>query len=72
MLQVQHMEVPRPGVDLELQLHACATATATPDLSRVYDLHHSSQQQQILNSLSEAWDGTRNLMVPSRIVSAAP
>ena len=27
----QHMEVPRPGVELELQLLAYITATATPD-----------------------------------------
>ena len=40
----QHMEVPRPGIKLELQLLAYAIATATPDPSRVCDLHHSSQQ----------------------------
>ena len=43
-----------------------------PDLSLVCDLHHSSRQRQIINPLSEAGDQTRNLMVPSRIVSAAP
>ena len=36
------MEVPRLRVELELQLQAYATATAAPDLSHVYDLHHSS------------------------------
>ena len=30
-------------------------------------LHHSSQQHQILNPLSEARDQTCNLMVPSQI-----
>ena len=30
-LHRQHMEVPRLGVELELQLPACTTATATPD-----------------------------------------
>uniref|UniRef100_A0A8D0MA29 Opalin n=1 Tax=Sus scrofa TaxID=9823 RepID=A0A8D0MA29_PIG len=40
---------------------------ATQDLSCVFDLHHSSQQCQILNPLSEARDRTPNLMVPSRI-----
>ena len=30
---LQHMEVLRLGVKLELQLPACTTATATPDLS---------------------------------------
>ena len=37
-----HVEVPRLRVKLELQLPACATATAAPDPSRVYDLLHSS------------------------------
>ena len=49
-----HMEVPRLGVMLELQLLAYTTATATQDLSRVCDLHHSSWQCQILNPLSGA------------------
>ena len=52
---------------MELQLLAYATATATPDLSLVFDLHHSSWQCQTLNPLSEARDRTRNLMVPSQI-----
>ena len=56
------MEVPRLGVQLELQLTAYATATATPDPSHIYHLHHSSQQHQILNPLSEAADQTRVLM----------
>ena len=46
---------------------AYATATATQDPSRVCDLHHSSRHCWILHPLSEAWDRTRNLMVPSRI-----
>ena len=43
-------------VDSELWLPAYATitATATPDLSHVYDLYHSSWQCWILNPLSEA------------------
>ena len=36
------------------------------------DLHQSSRRRQILNPLSEARDRTRNLMVPSWIVSTAP
>ena len=32
------------------------TATATPDRSCVYELHHSSGQQQILKPLCEARD----------------
>ena len=55
------------GVELELQLPAYATATATQDRSRVYDPHHSSWQHWILNLLSEARDRTSNPMVPSQI-----
>ena len=44
------MEVPRPGVELELQLLAYATATLDP--SCIYELHCSLQQCQILNPLS--------------------
>ena len=39
---LRHMEVPRLGVELGLQLPTYATATATPYLSHVCDLHHSS------------------------------
>ena len=53
------MEVPRlVGVELELQLSAFTTATATRDLSRICNLHHSSWQSQILDPLSEARDQT--------------
>ena len=61
------MEVPRLGVESELQLPVYDTATAMPDLSHACDLYHSSWQQQILNPLNEARDQIRNLMVPSRI-----
>ena len=37
----RHLEVPRLGGDLELQLPAYTTATATQDPSCVCDLHHS-------------------------------
>ena len=57
-----HMEVPRLGEELELQLPAYARATATRAMSRIFDLHHSSQQCQILDPLSEARDHTRVLM----------
>ena len=40
---LKHMEVPRLGVESELQLPVCATATATQCPSHVCDLHHSSQ-----------------------------
>ena len=53
---LRHMEVPRLGVESELQLLACARATATQDPSRICTLHHSSWQCRILNPLSEAQD----------------
>ena len=52
------MEIPRLGVKSELQLLAYTTATATPDLSIIYDLHHSSRKCWILNPLSKARDQT--------------
>ena len=48
------MEVPRLGVESELQRPAYTTATATQDLSHVCDLHHSSWQRRILNPLNKA------------------
>ena len=51
---LQHVEVPRLGVESELHLLAYTTTTATPDLSHLWDLHHSSGQRQILNPLSKA------------------
>ena len=62
-----HMEVPKLGVELELQLPAYTTARAMQDPSCICDLHHSSGQCQILNPLREARDQTCNLTVPSRI-----
>ena len=53
-----HKEVPRPGVKLELQLLACATAPATSDLSHICDSHHSLQQHQVFNPLSKAGNQT--------------
>ena len=57
-LHLWHMKVSRPGVESELQLLAYTTAPATPDPSRICKLHHSLQQQRILNPLSEARDRT--------------
>ena len=54
-------------VESDLKLVAYATATATPDLSHVCDLHHSSWQCRILNPLSEARDRTQVLMDPSPV-----
>ena len=49
-----YTEVPRLRAEEELQLPAYTTATATQDLSRVCDLHHSSRQRWVLNPLREA------------------
>ena len=64
------MEVPRLGVESELQLPV--TATATQDLSHICDLHYSSQQCGVPKPLRKARDQTRILMDTSRIVSAVP
>ena len=53
---IRHMEVARPGVELEPQLLANTTATAMQAPSHVCNLDHSSQQRWILNPLSEARD----------------
>ena len=66
------MEIPRLGVQLELQLPAYATATATQDPSSICDLHHSSQQHWILNPLSKTRDGTETSWFLVGFVSAAP
>ena len=58
----QHMEVPRLGVKLELQLLAYSTARVMQDLSCICDLHHRSQQCLILNPLSKAIDRTHIIM----------
>ena len=55
-LHPQPMEVPKLGVESELQPPACNTAMAMHDLSHVGDLHHSSRQHWILNPLSKARD----------------
>ena len=62
----RHMEVPRPGVDLELQL--LASATATPDLSHICNLH-SLRQCWILNALSKAKDRTCVLTDASQVLN---
>ena len=58
-------------VESELQLPACATATATQDPSCICDPHHSSQQL-ILNPLSRARNGSHIVMDTSRFATAEP
>ena len=50
------MEVLRLEVELELQLPAYTTATATWDMSHIFDLYQNSWQHQIPGPLSEARD----------------
>ena len=71
---LQHTEVPRLGVQSELQVLAMATAIAMPDPSHVCKLHCSSWQCPILNPLSEARDRTCILMNLRlvRFISTAP
>ena len=59
------MEVPRLGVESELQLLAYTTAARDP--SHVCDLNHSAWQRWILNALSKARDHTYILMDASQI-----
>ena len=62
------MEVPRLGVESEVQLPAWTAATATRDPSLACNLRCHSRQCQIRNSLSEARDGTHILMDTSRVL----
>ena len=57
-LHMRHMEVPRLGVESELQLLAYTTVTETQDRSQDCELHHSSQQCRIINPLSKTRDWT--------------
>ena len=65
---LQHMEVPSLGFELELQLPAYATATATQDPGHVCDLDHSSWQCPSHYPLSKARDRTCILMDTSQLV----
>ena len=56
----QHLEVPRLGVESELQLPAYTTATAMWDPSRNCDLHQSSRQRWISDPLHEGRDLTHH------------
>ena len=58
---LQLMEVPRLGVELELQLPAYATVTAMQPPSCICNLHRTLWQCWILNPLSKARDRTRIL-----------
>ena len=68
-LHLRQMEITRLGVQSELHLPAYATATATPDLSCIFDLRYSLWQHWILNTLIEARDQTCVLLDTSRILN---
>ena len=55
---LRHVEGPRLGAELVLQLPATATVTAIQDLSLVCDLHSSSWQHRIPGPLSEGREWT--------------
>ena len=56
------MEIPRLGMESELQLPAYTIATATRDPSSICDLHHDSQQGWIADPVSKARDQTYTLL----------
>ena len=62
-----HMEVPRLGVEGELQLLVYTTGTAMQEPTHVYNLHKSSWQRRIHNPLSEARDRTCIFMDTSQV-----
>ena len=67
-----HLEVPRLGVESELQLLAYTTVTAMQDLSLILGLHHSSQQHRILDPLSNKGIRLAFSWMLVRFVSTAP
>ena len=66
------MEVPRLGVESELQPLAYATAAATSDPICMCNLCHSSWRHRILNPLSKARDRTLVSWILVRFVSTEP
>ena len=67
-----HMEVPGLGVELQLPLLAYTTATATPDLSHICNLHHSSRRCQILNPLRGPGMEPMSSWILIGVISAEP
>uniref|UniRef100_A0A8D1JLB7 IFT52 GIFT domain-containing protein n=1 Tax=Sus scrofa TaxID=9823 RepID=A0A8D1JLB7_PIG len=66
------MEVPRLGVESQLEPLAYARATATRDPSRVCNLHHSSRQRRILNPLSKDEITSEKLIGVKLWITAGP
>ena len=65
---LRHMEIPRLGVESELQLPTYTTATQDPRIPAT-SVTCSLQQRQILNPLSEARNGIDILMDTSQVLS---
>ena len=63
------MEVPRLGVELELRLLACTTATVAWDPNHIFDLCCSLRRCWILNPLREVRGHTHILKDTSRILN---
>ena len=68
-MHMWHTEVPRLGVESELQLQGYTTATGMPDLSHICNLHGSLWQHRILNPLSEARGPNHILVYTSRVLN---
>ena len=66
------MDVLRLGVKSELQLRAYITATATQDLSRDCDSHHSSWQRQLLSPWVRPGIKPASSWILVRFISAEP
>ena len=61
MLHLWHKEIPRLGIELELELLAYTTVTATRNPSHICD-HPMTWKHQILKPITKARDRTRILM----------
>ena len=64
---LQHRKVPSIGVQSEAAAAGLLHSHSKPDVSHACDLHHSSLQCQICNTLSKARDWTHILMDTSRV-----
>ena len=65
------MDIPRLGVESELQLPAYTTATVTQDLSHVCNIHCSLRQHRILNPLRPGTEPVSSRIL-FRFVSTEP
>ena len=69
MLQPAHMEVPRLGVELELQLPAYTTATATWDWAVSVTYHAACGHAGSFNQLSKDRDPNHILMDTAQVLN---